>query len=138
MLDTSTELRENLEILEQDIADAEGLFATILVTRRDLTWTAMFETTLELAGEVATQQDAGKDVSGYRDSVLVMLETFPDESYGAVDRLARQIVYPSPNMEPSELVARDQELVRTIRDLDRIYAALVVYVELAGRFDLDR
>jgi small conductance mechanosensitive channel len=117
--------------------ELEGEFVKILVARQDRVWTSMFQSTVDLAKVVATQRANGMDVSAYWDKLIVELEALPDEAHGAMERLRNRVVFPSDDLAPKEFVIADRELFKTIAELDKIFAALITYVELAERFNLD-
>ncbi len=117
--------------------ELEGEFVKILVARQDRVWTSMFQSTVDLAKVVATQRANGMDVSAYWDKLIVELEALPDEAHGAMERLRNRVVFPSDDLAPKEFVIADRELFKAIAELDKIFAALITYVELAERFNLD-
>ncbi len=129
--------KEELERLGERAEELEGEFVKILVARQDRIWTSMFQSTVNLAKEVATQRANGLDVSVYRDTLVVELAALPDEAHAAMERLRGRVVFPSDDLAPKEFVIADRELFKAIGELDKIFAALITYVELAEEFNLD-
>jgi small conductance mechanosensitive channel len=129
--------KKDVERLGMRAEELEGEFVKILVARQDRVWTSMFQNTVDLAKVVATQRANGMDVSAYWDKLIVELEALPDEAHGAMERLRNRVVFPSDDLAPKEFVIADRELFKAIAELDKIFAALITYVELAERFNLD-
>jgi len=129
--------KEELERLGERAEELEGDFVKILIARQDRIWTSMFQSTVNLAKEVATQRANGLDVSVYGDTLAVELAALPDEAHAAMERLRGRVVFPSDDLAPKEFVIADRELFKAIGELDKIFAALITYVELAEEFFLD-
>lgn len=129
--------KKDVERLGMRAEVLEGAFVKILVARQDRVWTSMFQSTVDLAKAVATQQANGMDVSAYWDKLVDELEALPDEAHGAMERLRNRVVFPSDDLAPQEFVIADRELFKAIAELDKIFAALITYVELAEKFNLD-
>jgi len=129
--------KEEVQRLGSRAEELEGAFVKVLVARQDRVWTSMFQSTVNLAKEVASQRVKGVDVSAYRRSLISELASLPDEAHGAMERLRGRVVFPSDDLAPKEFVIADRELFKAIRELDNILAALITYVELAEKFDLD-
>ena len=129
--------KKDVERLGMRAEELEGEFVKILVARQDRVWTSMFQSTVDLAKVVATQRANGMDVSAYWDKLIVELEALPDEAHGAMERVRNRVVFPSDDLTPKEFVIADRELFKAIAELDKIFAALITYVELAERFNLD-
>ena len=130
-------MRLYFERLGERAEELEGEFVKILVARQDRIWTSMFQSTVNLAKEVATQRANGMDVSAYRDTLAVELAALPDEAHAAMERLRDRVVFPSDDLAPKEFVIADRELFKAIGELDKIFAALITYVDIAEKFDLD-
>jgi small conductance mechanosensitive channel len=129
--------QEDIASLEERIGDDEDLIAKLLGSRRDRIWTSMFQNTATLARDIAAKRDDGKDVSAYEEQLVAELTSLPDGVSGALQRLRDQVVFPSPNLSPQELVIADQKLFKHIFDLDEIYRALNAYIQIADDFGLD-
>ena len=129
--------QEDIGNLEERIGDNEDLIARLLGTRRDRLWTSMFQNTTTLARDIAAKRDDGKDVSAYEEQLVAELTSLPDGVSGALQRLRDQVVFPSPNLSPQELVIADHKLFKHIFDLDEIYRALNAYIQIADDFGLD-
>jgi small conductance mechanosensitive channel len=97
----------------------------------------MFQSTVNLAKEVATQRAKGMNVSAYRETLAIELAALPEEAHGAMERLRGRVVFPSDDLEPKEFVIADRELFKAIGELDSIFAALITYVDIAEKFNLD-
>ena len=129
--------KEDIENLEARIGDDESLLARLLGTRRDRLWTAMFQTTVTLAHDVAAQKAGGKDVSAFEARLVVELASLPGAAHGALRRLRERVVFPTSGLSPKELVIADQKLFKHIFELDDIYRALSAYIQVADDFGLD-
>ena len=102
--------KKDVERLGMRAEVLEGAFVKILVARQDRVWTSMFQSTVDLAKAVATQQANGMDVSAYWDKLVDELEALPDEAHGAMERLRNRVVFPSDDLAPQEFVIADREL----------------------------
>ncbi len=129
--------KEDIEQIEARIGDLEGLPVKIFAARRDRQWTSMFNKTLDLARDVAEQESNGKDVSAYRDHLIDELSELPDETYGTIQRLRDRVEFPTPDLAPEKFVVADQKLFKQLRELDEFLRALIAYIEIADKFDLD-
>ncbi len=129
--------KEDLAQLERQITENEGLVADIFSLRRDRLWTAMFQSTLNLAKEVSKQKANSMDVSTYHDVLLADLMALPDEAYGAIERLRANVVFPSPDLATEEFVVADQKLFTQMSQLDAIFTAFIAYIDIADEFGLD-
>jgi small conductance mechanosensitive channel len=115
----------------------EELLRSIYSERMDGMWTDVFDATLKLARDVAKRRDAGFDVEQFAASLAADLKGFPDKAMAALDRINTEIQYPRGELEPTELVRRDQELLVALGNYDAALAALVDYTEIAGTLGID-
>jgi len=129
--------KEDIERVEARLVDLTGTPAEIMGARRDRLWASMFHKTLELARDAALQEDDGKDVSAYREYLVRELSDLPDETYGAIRRLRGRVKFPSSELAPDKFVVADQKLFKLLRELDSISRALIAYIQIADKFDLD-
>ena len=129
--------KEDIETTEARLGDFESTPADILGARRDRVWTSMFHKTLQLARDVAAQQDSGKDVSAYRDHLTSELSELPDEAYDTLQHLRSRVEFPSADLPPEKFVVADQKLFKRLREVDDIFRALIAYVQVAEKFGLD-
>lgn len=137
MLADIEDQKEDIEITEARLGDFEGTPADILSARRDRVWTSMFHQTLQLARDVAAQQDSGKDVSAYRDHLSSELSELPDEAYDTLQRLRGRVEFPSPDLPPEKFVVADQKLFKRLREVDDVFQVLIAYLQIAEKFALD-
>ncbi len=137
MLADIEDQKEDIESTEARLGDFEGAPADILSARRDRVWTSMFHKSLQLARDVAAQQDSGKDVSAYRDHLISELSELPDEAYGTLRHLRDRVEFPSPDLPPEKFVVADQKLFKRLRDVDEVFRALIAYVQVSEKFGLN-
>ncbi len=69
--------KEDIERIEARLVDLTGTPAEIMGARRDRLWASMFHKTLELARDVALQENDGRDVSAYREHLVRELSDLP-------------------------------------------------------------
>ncbi len=129
--------KEDVATLTSRASEREGLMADLLLARRDGIWTAMFRNTVSLAELVAVQQDDGRDVAAYWNPLVTELSELPGNVRGALDRLQDSAVFPSADMATQEFVIADQKLFKAIHEQNKLFRALVDYVEIAEAFGLD-
>jgi small conductance mechanosensitive channel len=132
------EKRDEVDRIDAQLEGLEGLRARILGARLDNAIADWFQTTIELAHDVATQLEQGRDVSAFRDPLVEELRTIPAVGDSIIDRLRENVVFPDKDMSPAEAVVADQDLLRIIRDLDSVYAALLTYIEMAESFGYEQ
>ena len=132
------EQRDEVDRIDAQLEGLEGLRARILGARLDNAIADWFQTTIELAHDVATQLEQGRDVSAFRDPLVEELRTIPAVGDSIIDRLRENVVFPDKDMSPAEAVVADQDLLRIIRDLDSVYAALLTYIEMAESFGYEQ
>ena len=127
----------DIQQLQARIDSSEGMAAQILAVRRDRLWTSMFQKTLALANDVADRRDDGQDVSEYLERLAVQSSTLLPEAIVAIQRMRSRVIFPTQKLPPEEFVVDDQILFKQVRAVDNLYRALMQYVEIAERFDLD-
>jgi small conductance mechanosensitive channel len=116
----------------------EGLRAQIFGVRLDNAVADWFRTTIDLANDVATQLDAGKDVGQFFGPLIEELRTIPSIGESIINRLQDSVIFPDDSMAPAEIVVADQQLLRIVRDLDSVYAAMLTYIEMAESFGYEQ
>jgi small conductance mechanosensitive channel len=127
----------DIQALQGRIDLSEGLVAQVLEIRRDRIWTSMFRETLRLARDVANRRDDGLDVSIYEDLLVGQLSERAPEAIVAIQRMRSRVEFPTEEVPPEEFVIDDQKLFKSVREVDDLYGALIDYVEIAERFELD-
>ena len=130
-------LKSDLDALEDLLADAVGLRATVFSVRLETVRAQLFDTTLSLAQSVAAQQESGFDVSGFKEVLVNDLKVFPDQVAEAIDRLERTVRFNYEDMGPSETVVNDRRLLLAIERLDAVLATLVTFTGVAESMGLD-
>ncbi|MGI9263038.1 MAG: mechanosensitive ion channel family protein [Woeseiaceae bacterium] len=128
---------ETIDVRLVELEDASPQIVDILNTRRDKTWTAMFDATTKFAMALAAQQDRGFDVSEFMDELAVEFGALPAEARVAADRIRARGKFPNSEDPPSIFVFEDQGFFQVMSDLDDIYEALISYTKVAERFNLD-
>lgn len=130
---------QNVDIqqLQGRIEQSEGVLKEVLEFRRDRVWTSMFRDTLRLARDVANARDNGLDVSIYENLLVGQLSERAPEAIVAIQRMRSRIDFPTEEAPPQEFVFSDQELFKNVAAVDNLYGALIDYVKIAERFDLD-
>ena len=132
------EKRDETARIRGRLEGEEDLRAQIFGVRLDNAIADWFRTTIELARDVVTQLDAGKDVSAFVDPLLDELQTIPAIGEGIIDRLQESMVFPDDNMAPAEVVVADRQLLKIVRDLDSVYAAMLTFIEIAESFGYEQ
>ena len=134
----------SISSVETDIANlksraetSEGLAAEILGLRGDRMWTALFHDTVDLARDIADHRDGGDDVAVFIDPLADKLKLLSGEAHDAINRMLSAVVFPSKDLSPDEFVIADQHLFRQVHTVDDLFRALIKYVGVADRFDLD-
>jgi len=130
-------LKGTVDVLEVRAARNEGVMADLLSTRRDREWTAMFETTVNLAQQVSAQRQLNRDVSAYWDPLISELSVLPGEVEGALQSVRDRLTFPSRDMEIREFAVADQRFFREVQEQGRLFAAMIAYVGIADDFGLD-
>jgi hypothetical protein len=130
---------QNVDVqqLQGRIDLTEGMLLQVLEIRRDRIWTSMFRETLRLARDVANRRDDGLDVSIYEELLVGQLSERAPEAIVAIQRMRSRVVFPTEEAPPQEFVITDQRLFKNVREVDDLYGALIDYVEIAERFELD-
>jgi small conductance mechanosensitive channel len=130
---------QNVDIqqLQVRVDSSEGLAALVLEIRRDRIWTSMFQNTLALAKDVADRRDDGREVSIYEGLLVGQLADLTPEAIVAIQRMRSRVSFPTEEAPPEDFVIDDQKLFKQVSEVDELYGALIEYVEMAGRFELD-
>jgi small conductance mechanosensitive channel len=132
------EKRDEMARIEAHLEGVDGLPAQIFGARLDVAIGDWFQTTVELANDVATQIEEGKDVSAFIDPLIEELSTVPAVGDKIIERLRESVVFPDESMAPADVVVADQQLLRVILHLDSVYAAMITYIEMAESFAYER
>jgi len=130
-------LRVHLAELEQRANESEGVRQQVLLGRMAKNRERVFETALGFVTRVADQEEAGFDVSAYRDPALRVLERLPDELAAATVQVAQQLELPAPDASAAELAAADFKLGELAWAADRHLRARMRHLEVAQRLGLD-
>jgi small conductance mechanosensitive channel len=136
-LETIDDLKEQVVDLGIRLEGGEGLQVKIFAARLQTVKTQLFELTLSLAKDVASQQEAGFEVSELKAVVIDDIRTFPDQAAEAIDRLAQAVKFNYEDMGPRETVVNDKRLLIATGRIDAILSTLVTYTEIAADMDLD-
>jgi small conductance mechanosensitive channel len=136
-LETIDDLKEQVVDLGIRLAGGEGLQATIFAARLQTIKTQLFELTLSLAKDVASQQKAGFEVSELKAVVVDDIRTFPGQAVKAIDRLAQAIKFNYEDMGPRETVVNDKRLLIATGRIDAILSTLVTYTGIAADMGFD-
>jgi small conductance mechanosensitive channel len=134
------EIAERKRIVDQlaeRLGKSEGVFADVIGARMDGVWTKMFDDTVTLARDVAAKRDKGFEVSALIDVLTEDLRVFPERAIETMDRLRADVVFPTADLEPHEIVIADQQLLNAIRKVDAVLKALIIYLEIADTLGLD-
>ena len=122
--------------LRKSLESADGLRADLYGGRIDAIWGEMFNDTVNLAVDIAEQNQNGFDVSVYAVDVEENLRVFPEESEAALIRLRDGIVFPDKDMTPAEFVIADQALLRAIRKFDFVLQSMITYLDIAEQLGI--
>ena len=132
------EKRDEMARIQAHLEGVDGLRAQIIGARLDAAISDWFQTTVELARDVATQVEKDKEASAFVDPLVEELRTIPAVGESIVERLRATVIFPDDAMGPAEVVVADQRLLKIIRDLDSVYAALITYIEMAESFGYEQ
>jgi small conductance mechanosensitive channel len=132
------EKRDEMARIQAHLEGVDGLRAQIIGARLDAAISDWFQTTVELARDVATQVEKDKEASAFVDPLVEELRTIPAVGESIVERLRATVIFPDDAMAPAEVVVADQRLLKIIRDLDSVYAALITYIEMAESFGYEQ
>ena len=130
---------QNVDIqqLQTRVDLSEGLAAQVLEIRRDRIWTSMFQNTLALAKDVADRRDNGLEVSIYEGLLVGQLSVRAPEAIVAIQRMRSRVSFPTDEAPPEDFVLDDQKLFKQVGEVDNLFRALIDYVAIAERYDLD-
>ncbi|MCO4812704.1 MAG: mechanosensitive ion channel family protein [Gammaproteobacteria bacterium] len=129
--------RESAERIESQLVGKEGLQAQVVGARLDVALGDWLLTAIDLAAQVVAQLDSGKDVARYLEPLLEELKRVPLIGNEFMERLEANVVFPDDEMAPADVVVADQKLLKTVTDLDGIYASLLTYIDLVERIGFD-
>ena len=123
--------------LKKSLEQADGLMADLYAGRADAVWATMFSDTVQLAGDIAEQQESGFDVSVFANEIEDGLAVFPEESAAALARLRGGVVYPTEEMAPPEFAIADQYLLRATQKFDFVLQSTVAYLTVAEQLGIE-
>ena len=124
--------------LAERLEKSEGIFADVIGARMDAVWTKMFDDTVTLARDVAAEHNDGFEVSALIDVLTEDLRVFPERAVETIERLRADVVFPTDDLEPHEIVIADQQLLNAIQKVDSVLASLITYLAIAGTLELDK
>ena len=110
---------------------------TVLRARIETVRTQMFDATLSLARDIASQQQSGFSVEAFKDVLLDDLEVFPEQAREAMARLGELVEFNYDDKGPRETVINDRELLLAVQRVDSVLDTLVTYTEVADSMGLD-
>ena len=125
-----------IERLSKSFEGTEGLRADLYAGRMDSISATMFSDTVQLAQDIAEQQENGFEVSLTAEQVSERLRVFPEESAAALTRLRDSVVYPTEDMAPPELAITDQYLLRATQKFDFVLQSMVAYLAIADKLGI--
>ena len=123
--------------LEKRYEASDGVMAAVFARRMDAVWASMFENTLALARDVAKRREEGFDVTRTTAEISGDLEVFPDQAIEAMQRLSENVVIPTEDLEPAELVIKDKELSVAVERYDRVLESIYLYLSIAETMEID-
>lgn len=130
-------LKEEVAIIDERLAESEGLASTIFAARLEIVRTELFSATLNLTRGVAQQQSRGFDVSAYKEALREDLEIFPDQAIEAMNRLGDRVSFDYSDLGPRETVVKDRRLLLSTQRFDHMLDTLIDYTEVATSMGLD-
>jgi small conductance mechanosensitive channel len=131
------ELKASVGSLETQLEGTEDLERTIFTARLDAARTEIFQTTLMLAQDMATERQKGFDVSEFQEILLVDLHVFPEQAKAAIDRLTGSMEFNYADLTPQQTVFKDRLLLSKVESVDEILDTLITYTEVADSMNLD-
>ena len=131
------ELKASVGSLETQLEGTEDLEQTIFTARLDAARTEIFQTTLTLAQDMATERQKGFDVSEFQEILLVDLHVFPEQAKAAIDRLTGSMEFNYADLTPQQTVFKDRLLLSKVESVDEILDTLITYTEVADSMNLD-
>ena len=131
------ELKASVGSLETQLEGTEDLEQTIFTARLDAARTEIFQTTLMLAQDMATERQKGFDVSEFQEILLVDLHVFPEQAKAAIDRLTGSMEFNYADLTPQQTVFKDRLLLSKVESVDEILDTLITYTEVADSMNLD-
>lgn len=129
--------QREIQYLQRSIESAEGVMQNILVARLDKANLELLDATIRLAREVVAAQENGIDLGQNVDIVARNLETLPQDAFEAIEHVVERVNLNVEPETPAELILADQQLAIDTAEVDRIYAAVIDYLEVAPAFDIN-
>jgi len=131
------EQRAKIADVERRVNRAKGATRRVLGTRLDLSWLGLLEAGVAFAQAVADQEEAGYDVAGYHEDVIVVLNAQRDVARTASSRTRDRMIVPEPDASAAEQAAAYYKVVNALAVTDEIYELMISGLALAGQFGLD-
>ena len=129
--------KDHIDELRRRIEQNDGLLQKVYGQRMDEVWSSMFDNAIDLARDIARYRDEGYEVASAIETTRRDLEVFPDEAMAAMDRLQQNIVYPSEELSPREMLLVDRALLAATQDYDSILSSLVTFTKIAEAMELE-
>jgi len=129
--------REDVATLEQRAARRDGEMAELLTVRRDRIWLDTAQRTVDLVRQIVFQRDNGRDVSEYWEQATAELQDLAIEVRGAIERVRERTEFPDPDLGTRDFVIADQIFFKGIEQQNRLFKALMDYIDFADDFGLD-
>ena len=131
------DIKAELVTLEARLPETEGLVTEVLRSRIETDRTRLFDATLSLARDAATQHEQGFDVSEFKEILIEDLEIFPEQARIAIDRLGESVEINYADLGPTDTVVNDRQLLIAVQRIDAVLNTLVDYTEVAESMGLD-
>ena len=130
-------LRDQIGSLTRRVQDSEGIFQRVFENRLDRAWTELFELELDFADEVASQSEAGFEVTVYRRATLAALAALPSEILDVEQRTKGRMVFWKRGQNAAAQAAADARIAVVLPEIERIYQVQVRHLEISRRFGID-
>ena len=128
--------RSSVRLIER-FDRSEGPEAELYSSRIDSVWAETFNDTVMLARDIADLASDGFDVESYSADIAHELDVFPAESADILNRLRKEVVFPTDDLAPVEFAIQDQRLLRSTQRIDSVFRSLVTYVSIVDEFGMD-
>ena len=136
-IDEIDTLQAVIAALQEPLDNSEGLRRQIAATRIETIRTQVFAATLELASDLAVQQEKGFEVGELKQELFEDLSVFPGQAAEALLRLGASVNFNYAEMDPQDTVVNDRRLLVAVQRLDAVLDSLVTYTEIAESMDMD-
>jgi small conductance mechanosensitive channel len=122
--------------LESDLP-ADEVMATVYQARIDAAKSDLFRELLDLADDVIEQREQGINVEQFTDELARDLDGMAEQINAQVTRIGERLSMPSPDLPAAEQAIANQQMAQLFEQLDKLYAVMLSYTEVAASFDLD-